>query len=87
MIIALLTALTIIKCVIGDTWALVASTSFSPAPSISSYTPSVVFLWVSDVPYILNLKLHNCFVYFNQTINPWRMVFYFFILLFRSLSY
>ena len=27
------------------------------------------------------LKLHNCFVYFLQTINPWRMVFYFFILL------
>ena len=27
------------------------------------------------------LKLHNCFVYFIQTINPWRMVFYFVILL------
>ena len=24
------------------------------------------------------LKLHNCFVYFNQKINPLRMVFYFF---------
>ena len=23
------------------------------------------------------LKLHNCFVYFIQKINPWRMVFYF----------
>ena len=23
------------------------------------------------------LKLHNCFAYFNQKINPWRMVFYF----------
>ena len=34
-----------------------------------------------------SLKLHNCFVYFNQKINPWRMVFYFFILLLRLLSY
>ena len=25
-----------------------------------------------------NLKLHDCFVYFIQTINLWRMVFYFF---------
>ena len=23
------------------------------------------------------LKMHNCFVYFIQTIDPWRMVFYF----------
>ena len=35
----------------------------------------------------ITLKLHNCFVYFIQTINPWRMVFYFFILLLRLLSY
>ena len=35
----------------------------------------------------LILKLHNCFVYFNQKINPRRMVFYFFILLLRLLSY
>ena len=33
------------------------------------------------------LNLHNCFVYFHQKINPWRMVFYFFILLLRLLSY
>ena len=33
------------------------------------------------------LKLHNCFAYFNQKMNPWRMVFYFFILLLRLLSY
>ena len=33
------------------------------------------------------LKLHNCFAYFNQKINPWRIVFYFFILLLRLLSY
>ena len=33
------------------------------------------------------LKLQNCFAYFNQKINPWRMVFYFFILLRRLLSY
>ena len=33
------------------------------------------------------LKLHNCFVYFIKTINPWIMVFYFFILLLRLLSY
>ena len=24
------------------------------------------------------LKLHNCFAYFNQKINPWRIMFYFF---------
>ena len=36
---------------------------------------------------LVMLKLHNCFVYFIQTINPWRMVFYFFILLLRLLSY
>ena len=36
---------------------------------------------------LLCLKLHNCFVYFIQTINPCRMVFYFFILLLRLLSY
>ena len=35
----------------------------------------------------IQLKLHNCFAYFNQKINPWRMVFYFFILLLRLLSY
>ena len=35
----------------------------------------------------INLKLHNCCVYFNQKINPWGMVFYFFILLLRLLSY
>ena len=35
----------------------------------------------------VKLKLHNCFAYFNQKINPWRMVFYFFILLLRLLSY
>ena len=33
------------------------------------------------------LKLHNCFAYLNQKINPWRMVFYLFILLLRLLSY
>ena len=33
------------------------------------------------------LKLHNCFAYFIQNINPWRMVFYFLILLPRLLSY
>ena len=33
------------------------------------------------------LKLHNCFAYFIQKINPWRMVFYFIILLLRLLSY
>ena len=33
------------------------------------------------------LKLHNCYVHFVQKINPWRMVFYFFILLLRLLSY
>ena len=33
------------------------------------------------------LKLHNCFAYFNKKINPWRMVFYFFILLLRLLNY
>ena len=38
-------------------------------------------------PEAIPLKLHNCFVYFIQTINPWRMVFYFFILLLRLLSY
>ena len=27
---------------------------------------------------ICYLKLHNCFAYFNQKINSWRMVFYFF---------
>ena len=32
------------------------------------------------------LKLHNCFVYFIQTINPWRMVFYFFILRLRVIK-
>ena len=37
------------------------------------------FMW-------LLLKLHNCFVYFNQKINPWRMVFFFCILLLRLLS-
>ena len=31
------------------------------------------------------LKLHYCFAYFNQKINTWRMVFYFFILLLRLL--
>ena len=36
---------------------------------------------------LVNLKLHNCFVYFIQKINPWKMVFYFFILLPRLLSY
>ena len=36
---------------------------------------------------IIGLKLHNCFAYFNQKINPWGMVFYFFILLLRLLSY
>ena len=35
----------------------------------------------------LALQLHNCFACFNQKINPWRMVFYFFILLLRLLSY
>ena len=24
------------------------------------------------------LKLHNCLAYFNQKMNPWRMVFYLF---------
>ena len=39
---------------------------------------------IDDFP---NLKLRNCFVYFIQTIIPWRMVFYFFILLLWLLSY
>ena len=33
------------------------------------------------------LKLHNCFVYFIQKIYPWKIVFYFFILPLRLLSY
>ena len=40
-----------------------------------------------EIGYLIKLKLHNCFVYFIQTINPWRMVFYFFILLLRLLNY
>ena len=36
---------------------------------------------------MLSAQLHNCFAYFNQKINPWRIVFYFFILLPRLLSY
>ena len=30
-----------------------------------------------SLPKSCYLKLHNCFVYFVQKINPWRMVFYF----------
>ena len=43
-----------------------------------------VHLYKKTLP---NLKLHNCFAYFNQKINPWRIVFYFLILLLRLLSY
>ena len=36
--------------------------------------------------FISCLKLHTCFSYFIQEINSWRMVFYFFILLFQLVS-
>ena len=35
----------------------------------------------------VSLSMATAFVYFILKINPWRMVFYFFILLLRLLSY
>ena len=51
--------------------------------------------WDCGWPYIkiitVCLKLHNGFAYFNQKINPWRMVFYFLfycsVIIIRDLSF
>ena len=61
----------------------------TPPPKLNQHNSLPLELrWKRELgQYEQTLKLHNCFVYFIQKINPWRMVFYFFILLPRLLSY